>query len=69
MQQSDLSGAPWRKSSLSGEGASCVEMAFVGDTVAVRDTKNREGGTLIFRRNEWTTFISGIKNSHFDKLT
>ncbi|MFF3444125.1 DUF397 domain-containing protein [Streptosporangium sp. NPDC002721] len=69
MQQPDLSGAPWRKSSLSGEGASCVEMAFVGKDVAVRDTKDRDGGTLIFRRNDWTTFINGIKNGALDSLT
>ncbi|MGW0588474.1 DUF397 domain-containing protein [Streptosporangium sp. NPDC002607] len=67
--QPDLSGARWRKSSLSADGPSCVEMAFVGNDVAVRDTKNRDGGTLIFRRNEWTTFINGIRNGHFDNLT
>ncbi|MET8046560.1 DUF397 domain-containing protein [Streptosporangium sp. NPDC005286] len=66
--QPDLSGARWRKSSLSADGASCVEMAFVGNDVAVRDTKNRDGGTLIFHRTEWTTFINGIKNGHYDNL-
>ncbi|GAA0843140.1 DUF397 domain-containing protein [Streptosporangium amethystogenes subsp. fukuiense] len=66
--QPDLSGARWRKSSLSADGASCVEMAFVGNDVAVRDTKNRDGGTLIFHRNQWTTFINGIKNSDFAPL-
>ncbi|MEU0478553.1 DUF397 domain-containing protein [Streptosporangium sp. NPDC006013] len=69
MQQPDLSDAHWRKSSLSGSGPSCVEMAFVGNDVAVRDTKNRDGGTLIFHRNEWTTFINGIKSGHYDNLT
>lgn len=68
MQQPDLSGAPWRKSSLSGEGASCVEMAFVDNDVAVRDTKDRDGGTLIFSRTEWNAFIGGIKNGHLDPL-
>ncbi|MEV4746328.1 DUF397 domain-containing protein [Streptosporangium sp. NPDC049248] len=66
--QPDLSGARWRKSTLSGDGPSCVEMAFVGNDVAVRDTKNRDGGTLIFPRNQWTTFINGIKNGHYDNL-
>ncbi|MFI6453982.1 DUF397 domain-containing protein [Streptosporangium amethystogenes] len=66
--QPDLSGARWRKSSLSADGPSCVEMAFVGNDVAVRDTKNRDGGTLIFRRNDWTTFVNGIKNGHLDDL-
>lgn len=68
MQQPDLSSACWRKSSFSADGASCVEMAFVGNDVAVRDTKNRDGGTLIFHRNQWTTFTQGIKNGDFDTI-
>ncbi|MET9064011.1 DUF397 domain-containing protein [Streptosporangium sandarakinum] len=68
MQQADLSGARWHKSSLSGSGASCVEVAFVNDAVAVRDTKDRDGGTLIFRQDSWAAFISGIKAGGFDKL-
>ncbi|ACZ90492.1 DUF397 domain-containing protein [Streptosporangium roseum] len=66
MQQADLSGAHWRKSSLSADGPSCVEVAFVDDAVAVRDTKDREGGTLVFRRDKWTAFVGGIKNGDFD---
>ncbi|WP_433365032.1 DUF397 domain-containing protein [Streptosporangium sp. CA-115845] len=66
--QPDLSGARWRKSSLSADGPSCVEMAFVGNDVAVRDTKNRNGGTLIFPRNQWTAFTQGIKNGDFDAI-
>ncbi|MEV0751685.1 DUF397 domain-containing protein [Streptosporangium sp. NPDC050280] len=66
--QPDLSGARWRKSSLSADGPSCVEMAFVGNDVAVRDTKDRDGGTLIFSRTEWNTFIGGIKNGNLDAL-
>ncbi|GAA4188146.1 DUF397 domain-containing protein [Streptosporangium oxazolinicum] len=69
MRQPDLSAARWRKSSLSADGPSCVEMAFVSNDVAVRDTKDRDGGTLIFRRNDWTTFINGIKNGDLDTLT
>ncbi|MFF5244398.1 DUF397 domain-containing protein [Streptosporangium sp. NPDC000095] len=66
MRKPDLSQVRWRKSSLSGDGPSCVEMAFAGNDVAVRDTKNRDGGTLVFPRTEWTIFINGIKNGHYD---
>ncbi|MGC5014165.1 DUF397 domain-containing protein [Streptosporangium sp. DT93] len=69
MMNPDLSGARWRKSTLSADGPSCVEMAFVGDDVAVRDTKDRDGGTLLFRREKWTAFVGGIKNGRFDALT
>ncbi|MEU4835747.1 DUF397 domain-containing protein [Streptosporangium sp. NPDC023615] len=68
MQQPDLSSASWRKSSLSADGASCVETAFIGNDVAIRDTKDRDGGTLLFRRDEWTAFVGGIKNGRFDAL-
>ncbi|MET8046559.1 DUF397 domain-containing protein [Streptosporangium sp. NPDC005286] len=67
MRKPDLSPARWRKSSLSGQG-SCVEVAFTDDTVAVRDTKNRDGGTLTFHRDNWTAFIGGIKNGHFNGI-
>ncbi|WP_406312624.1 DUF397 domain-containing protein [Streptosporangium sp. NBC_01639] len=69
MQELDLSSARWRKSSLSGDGPSCVEVAFVNDAVAVRDTKDRDGGTLLFGRGEWANFIGGIKAGGFDGLS
>ncbi|MEV8637608.1 DUF397 domain-containing protein [Streptosporangium sp. NPDC051023] len=46
MQHPNPSNNRWRKNSLSADGPSCVEVAFIDDTVAVRDTKNRQGGTL-----------------------
>jgi hypothetical protein len=49
----DLVTAEWRKSSESGSGEDCVEVAFVPGTVGVRDTKNRTGGTLIFPETAW----------------
>ncbi|MGV9595123.1 DUF397 domain-containing protein [Streptosporangium sandarakinum] len=68
MRQLDLSGARWHKSTLSADGASCVEVAFVNDAVAVRDTKDRDGGTLVFRRDRWAAFVGGIKAGGFDDL-
>ncbi|RZS40738.1 uncharacterized protein DUF397 [Herbihabitans rhizosphaerae] len=46
----DTSGLAWRKSSRSGadEQVSCVEVAFAGAAVAVRDSKNPCGPTLFF---------------------
>ena len=53
----------WRKSSHSGSNSSCVE---VGRTVdggaAVRDTKDRDGGTLIFPSTTWSAFLSTLKD-------
>lgn len=55
----DLSGAVWRKSSRSG-GASntnCVEVAFAGSAVAVRDSKNPGAATLAFPAVQWSFFL------------
>lgn len=60
--------AAWRKSSRSSpSGDNCVEVAFAGDTVAVRDTKNREAAILLFSEDEWTTFLEGVKSGEFDR--
>lgn len=69
MQQPNPSDGRWRKSSLSADGASCVEVAFVDDGVAVRDTKDRAGGTLMFRHDTWATFVGGIKRGDFNGLS
>ena len=63
----DLDGATWRKSTRSGQTGNCVEVATnLPDVVAVRDTKNRDGGTLLFTQDEWAAFICGIKDGEFD---
>lgn len=63
----DLSGAVWHKSSQSADGQNCVEVADnLPRVVAVRDTKDREAGTLLFTHGEWTAFLSGVKDGEFD---
>jgi hypothetical protein len=53
--------APWRKSSYSTNGGQdCVEVAG-DDAVLVRDTTNRDGGTLAFTAQAWQTFVDGLK--------
>ena len=52
----------WRKSSYSGSGGgSCVEVAGAAAGVAVRDTTDRDGGTLSFPVAAWQAFTATIK--------
>jgi hypothetical protein len=51
--------ATWQKSSYSGEETSCVEVAFDGVT-RIRDTKDRDGGTLTFSTRSWSALIGGL---------
>ncbi|MDW4912252.1 DUF397 domain-containing protein [Streptomyces californicus] len=58
-----LTGADWFTSSYSnGQGGECVEGARLGGTMmAVRDSKNREGGVSIFLGASWAAFVEALK--------
>jgi hypothetical protein len=63
-----LDAAVWRKSRRSNGngGGNCVEVAFLDEHVAVRDSKDTDGPALIFTRQEWTAFLGGAKDGEFD---
>jgi hypothetical protein len=66
----DLSRAAWRKSTYSGNGGECVEVAdnFAAEhgIVLVRDSKDPAGPILTFTRGEWTAFLHGAAAGEFD---
>jgi Domain of unknown function (DUF397) len=61
----ELFSAVWRKSSYCTQG-NCVEVAFLGSQVAVRDSKDKHGPVLLFTQAEWNAFLSGARDGEFD---
>ena len=60
----DLNQAEWRTASHSNiNGGNCVEVARnLPGSVAVRDSKDREGPALLFGADDWQAFTAALKN-------
>ncbi|MEK2494194.1 DUF397 domain-containing protein [Kitasatospora purpeofusca] len=69
MQHVDLTGAQWHKSTHSGQGGDCVEIApeFPG-LVPVRDSKDPQGPALIFPANAWRAFVTAVQDGEFGAI-
>lgn len=52
----------WKKSMRCNNGH-CVQVQYRRDTIAVRDSKNPEGGTLTFTHDEWDAFTRDVKSA------
>ena len=62
----DQARIQWRKSTLSTTNG-CVEVAFVDDRIAVRDSKQGgRGPVLEFTEVEWAAFLGGVRGGEFD---
>nr|WP_033338638.1 DUF397 domain-containing protein [Catenuloplanes japonicus] len=63
----DLTAAAWRTSSRSNSQGNCVELATnVPGVVPVRDSKDREGGTLTIGTAAWSAFMGATKRTALD---
>jgi Domain of unknown function (DUF397) len=64
----NLNSAEWRKSSYSSSnGGQCVEVASnLPGVIAVRDSKNPEGGALSLTPEQWRAFLAGARAGEFD---
>ncbi|MFF7994986.1 DUF397 domain-containing protein [Kitasatospora xanthocidica] len=52
----------WRKSTHSGQGGQCVEVADgLTGVVPVRDSKDPSGPALLFPSTAWQAFIAAIR--------
>jgi len=53
---------PWRKSSHSGGGNDCIEVAQSGAACLVRDSKNPDGTRLAVEPQAWAAFLSHVRH-------
>ncbi|GAB2658243.1 hypothetical protein GCM10027271_16130 [Saccharopolyspora gloriosae] len=60
----EISG--WRTSTRSAPRGACVEVGGAPGIAAVRDTKDRDAGTLTFTRTAWTGFLTHLRTGHLD---
>lgn len=67
MTHDKLSGAPWRKSSFSGNSGNCVEVAVTGSAIGVRDSKDRDGNVLSFTPGGWREFLAAVQDGQFGR--
>lgn len=62
----DLSNARWMRSTrATADAGSCVEVAFVGEAIAVRES-GAGSPALIFTQAEWDAFVGGAKDGEFN---
>lgn len=58
----------WHVSSYTGNNGNCVERGYTPKVQFIRDTKDREGGTLAFNNPAWNDFLAAVKRGEFDLL-
>lgn len=56
----------WRKSTYSSSGNACVELADLGDTIALRNSNHPDAGTLTLKADQIAAFIGRVKAGEFD---
>lgn len=66
MDLAKKAGLRWFTSTRSQGGDNCVEAAFTADGIAIRDSKDPDGGQLGFGADGWRAFIAGVKDGEFD---
>jgi Domain of unknown function (DUF397) len=54
-------GDDWRTSSYSGSTGSCVETASGPGVILVRDSTNRDDGSIAFAADVWRAFAAELK--------
>lgn len=58
--------AVWRKSSYSGDGNNCVEVAALPAHVGVRDSKDPDARPIAVSSTGWRDLVDSAKAGEFD---
>lgn len=57
----------WRKAKASGDnGGQCVELADLGDSIGVRDSKHPDAGHLTITRHQLAELLDAARDGQFD---
>lgn len=56
----------WRKSRQTQANGQFVEVARIGPRLAVRDSRDPQGGVVILGKNQWSIFIHNTKTGTHD---
>jgi len=56
----------WRKAKRSMSNGNCVEVALLGRSVAIRDSKDPRGPILSYPTGSWGSFIQDARTGKFD---
>ncbi|MEU8567387.1 DUF397 domain-containing protein [Streptomyces pathocidini] len=63
----ELDGALWHKSSHSGDDNGCVERGRLrSGRQAVRDTKDRGLGAIVFEPDAWRAFVDAVRRGELE---
>lgn len=62
--ESQFQETAWRKSSYSQGATQCVEVAAVGDSAGIRDSKDPSGAVLLLQGPSMRDLVHRIKTGH-----
>ncbi|WP_371495950.1 Scr1 family TA system antitoxin-like transcriptional regulator [Kitasatospora sp. NBC_00374] len=69
IEEVDLTGPPWLKSSYSSGGGQCIEVApGHPGVVPVRDSKDPAGPVLTFPARSWRAFVTAVADGEFGSV-
>lgn len=57
----------WRKSQASDNDDNCVEVAFAGSSVWIRDSRDKTGLVLVVEYDRWREFVERVRDGELTR--